>query len=155
MGSEVRGSAQAAKIRGRLFGDPLCGIFHPGEGCLQELGLLWDHRLNEVMLKGVHYKLRNLPTGRVSIRPIMLQQDVVLLALCQADLTAQWCTSRQKGRGPPPLVRSVPGDGRQDPRPQSGMAPPGPELNRDTPAVGSRTGPWGPRVRFGARISFT
>ena len=60
-----------------------------GEGCMQDLGLLWNHRLNQVVMEGVHHKLRNLPTGWVNTRRIMLQRDVVLPARCQADLTTQ------------------------------------------------------------------
>ena len=59
-----------------------------GEGCLQDLGLLWNHRLNEMMVEGSHHKLKNLPTGWVSTLQIMLQWDVVLPARCQADLIA-------------------------------------------------------------------
>ena len=44
-----------------------------GEGCLQDLGLMWDHRLNEVVVDGVHHKLRNMLSGRVSARRITLQ----------------------------------------------------------------------------------
>ena len=60
-----------------------------GEGCLQDLRLLWDHCLNEVVVEGVHHKLRNLPSGRVSTRWIMLQWNVVLPARCLVDLIAQ------------------------------------------------------------------
>ena len=60
-----------------------------GEECLHELGLLWDHRLNDVVVDRIHYKLRNLPSGQVSARRIMLERNVVLPARCQADLTAK------------------------------------------------------------------
>ena len=68
---------------------PQVGFPILGEGCLQDLELLWDHRLNEVVVERIHNKLRNLPTGRVSTRRIMLQRDMVLPARCQADLTTQ------------------------------------------------------------------
>ena len=73
-----------------------------GDGCLQDLGLLWDHRLNEVVVEGVHHRLRNLPTDRMSTRRIILQRDVVLPARCISVPP-----SRRKGRGPQPLVRTV------------------------------------------------
>ena len=45
-----------------------------GEGCLQDFRLLWDHRLNEVVLEGVHHKLRNMPTSRMGSWRITLQR---------------------------------------------------------------------------------
>ena len=49
---------------------------------------MWNHRLNEVLVEGIHRKLRNLPSGQVSTWRIMLQRYVVLPARCQADLIA-------------------------------------------------------------------
>ena len=41
-----------------------------GEGCLQELGLLWDHARGEVELLGVRHQLVDLPNGPISARRV-------------------------------------------------------------------------------------
>ena len=64
-------------------------------------------------MKAVHHKIRNLPTGRVSTRRIILQRDVVLPARCQADLTAQVVYQRptklSEGTWSTTVGESVPG----------------------------------------------
>ena len=60
-----------------------------GEGCLQELGLLWNHARGEVELIRVRYQLVDLPNGTISARRVTVQRPIVIPARSQVDVPAR------------------------------------------------------------------